>query len=135
MGRRRSSWAQAQALVLSLLTLRWEPVVLDLRTVADGQLPDQSARRLQSVDRRLGAFRGVQEELRAGVTGEAERFDCSTGVAGRKLLAIEILVGRRKDQVERFRLDFLRIGNCDEEQGGEGGEGLHLELLCCLDGK
>lgn len=135
MGRRRSSWAQAQALVLSLLTLRWEPVVLDLRTVADGQLPDQSARRLQSVDRRLGAFRGVHEELRVGVTSEAERFDCSTGVAGRKLLAIEILVGRRKDQVERFRLDFLRIGNCDEEQGGEGGEGLHLELLCCLDGK
>lgn len=81
MGRRRSSWAQAQALVLSLLTLRWEPVVLDLRTVADGQLPDQSARRLQSVDRRLGAFRSVQEELRAAVAGEAERFDCSTGVA------------------------------------------------------
>lgn len=101
--------------------------ILDLHTVTDGQLPDQSARRLQTVDRRLGAIRGVQKELRAVVAGQTERFNGSTGVAGRKLLTIEILVGGRKDQVERFRLDLLRIGECDQEQRGEGSEGLHIE--------
>ncbi|KAJ5826020.1 hypothetical protein N7474_003158 [Penicillium riverlandense] len=76
---------------------------------------------------RIFSLGGVEEEMGAGVTGQAERFDSGAFVARREnLLAVDLLAGRVNHQLKRLRLDILGGGGVNQCQGGQSGGDFHL---------